>query len=61
MGDSASIQAETRVNAEQASKQVTQEPTRLNNGEGRRVLGQTSDITQPSCRGNGVGMCVQGN
>ena len=33
-GDSASVQAVTRVNAEQASKRVTQEPTRLNFGEG---------------------------
>ena len=34
--DSASKQAVTRVNAEQASKRVLWEPTRLNNGEGRR-------------------------
>jgi hypothetical protein len=31
----ASVQAVTRVNAEQASKRVTWEPTRLNFGEGR--------------------------
>jgi hypothetical protein len=35
-GDSVSMQAVTRVNAEQASKQVMQEPTRLSDGEGRR-------------------------
>jgi hypothetical protein len=29
------MQAVTRVNAEQASKRVTWEPTRLENGEGR--------------------------
>jgi hypothetical protein len=36
LGDSASKQAVTRVNAEQASKRVTRKPTRLFNGEGRR-------------------------
>ncbi len=35
-GGSASRQAVTRVNAEQASKEMTREPTRLHNGEGRR-------------------------
>jgi hypothetical protein len=34
-GDSASKQAVTRVNAEQASKRAMRKPTRLNNGEGR--------------------------
>ena len=34
-GDSASRQAVTRVNAEQASKRLTQEPTRPGFGEGR--------------------------
>ena len=34
-GDLVSVQAVTRVNAEQASKGQTQEPTRLSNGEGR--------------------------
>lgn len=37
LGDSASMQAETRVNAEQASKQGLWEPTRLEFGEGRRL------------------------
>ena len=35
-GDSVSMQAITQVNAEQASKRVMQEPTRLSDGEGRR-------------------------
>ena len=35
-GDSASRQAVTRVNAEQASKQVMWEPTQQRDGEGRR-------------------------
>ena len=35
-GGSASIQAVTRVNVEQAPKRVMWKPTRLNNGEGRR-------------------------
>jgi hypothetical protein len=35
MGDSASRQAVTRVNAEQASKQVMWEPTQQRDGEGR--------------------------
>lgn len=35
-GDSASKQAVTRVNAEQASKSAPWEPTRHTNGEGRR-------------------------
>ena len=35
-GDSANRQAVTYVNAEQASKRVMREPTRLSNAEGRR-------------------------
>ena len=35
VGKSASMQAVTRVNVEQASKRVMWEPTRLNYGEGR--------------------------
>jgi hypothetical protein len=35
-GELVSMQAVTRVNAEQASKRVMQEPTRLSLGEGRR-------------------------
>ena len=41
LGGSASMQAVTRVNAEQASKTLLQEPTRLRNGEGRRYLEET--------------------
>jgi hypothetical protein len=36
MGDLASVQAVTGVNAEQASKRAMRKPTRLNYGEGRR-------------------------
>ena len=36
IGDSASLQAVTRVNAEQASKTIMQEPTHPKFGEGRR-------------------------
>ena len=36
MGDLASMQAVTRVNAEQASEKVMRKPTPLNLGEGRR-------------------------
>lgn len=36
LGGSASIQAVTRVNVEQASKRAMWKPTRLRNGEGRR-------------------------
>ena len=36
LGGAASRQAVTRVNAEQASKELTWEPTRLSHGEGRR-------------------------
>ena len=39
MGDLASKQAVTRVNAEQASKRVMRKPTPLNLGEGRRRWG----------------------
>ena len=46
MGDLASTQAGTRVNVEQASKRAMQEPTRLNNGEGRSEMGETSDSAQ---------------
>jgi hypothetical protein len=50
------MQAVTRVNAEQASKQVTWEPTRLSYGEGRRWWGEQSDETHQSHRGIGDGM-----
>jgi len=41
------MQAVTRVNAEQASKRVTWEPTRLSNGEGRRRSEATSNSIRP--------------
>jgi hypothetical protein len=41
------MQAITRVNAEQASKRVTREPTCLSNREGRRRTSKTSDGTRP--------------
>src|ERR1700688_2400301 len=47
-GDSASVQAVTRVNAEQASKQSTWEPTRLSYGEGRCWWGKTRATEAPS-------------
>ena len=43
LGDSASKQGVTRVNAEQASKSITWTPTRLHNGEGRRCGTLESD------------------
>src|SRR3954469_1624026 len=59
--DSASSQAVTRVNVEQASKVLTWEPTRLYIGEGRSRWGigahaSRSDTNQGSRRGNDDGM-----
>jgi hypothetical protein len=68
MGDLASKQAVTRVNAEQASKRVMRRPTRLNNGEGchhgvQRSCAEeaksTSDQAPWLRRGNGDGMHTQ--
>ena len=61
LGASASRQAVTRVNAEQAPKGLTWEPTRRENGEGRRHWGSgghtpRSDANQWSHRGSGDGM-----
>src|SRR5712692_10568127 len=53
LGDSASRQAVTRVNAEQASKQVMWEPTQQRDGEGRRHGFLGSDNT-PVCGPTGV-------
>ena len=63
--DSASSQAVTRVNVEQASKGMTWEPTRLYIGEGRRRWGNEahasrSDPNQRSHRGNDDGMRTNG-
>ena len=61
LGDLASTQAGTRVNAEQASKRVMRWADRVF-GPGRPLpLGEMSDSTQRSRRGNGAGMCAQGN
>jgi hypothetical protein len=59
-GDSASMQAVTKVNAEQASKTTTQELTRRKYGEGRSRWETTSELSQRSCRGIGDGMQTQG-
>ena len=59
-GDSVSMQAVTRVNAEQASKRVMQEPTRLSDGEGRCRWNSMSEQVHRSCRGNGDGMQATG-
>jgi len=52
------------VNVEQASKRVMWEPSRLNNGEGRRRLEESrigmSNGPSRSHRGNGDGMCERG-
>jgi hypothetical protein len=50
------MQAVTRVNAEQASKRVTWEPTRLSYGEGRSWLEDERQIPGQSHRGMGDGM-----
>ena len=47
LGGSASIQAVTRVNVEQAPKRVMWKPTRLRNGEGRRGW-RSERRTQPT-------------
>src|SRR5215475_4075909 len=54
------MQAVTKVNAEQASKRITQEPTRRKYGEGRSRWGSTSEQSCRSCRGIGDGMQTQG-
>ena len=64
LGDSASRQAVTRVNAEQAPKGLTWEPTRREIGEGRRHWGTgghtpRSDANQWSHRGIGDGMSAE--
>jgi hypothetical protein len=69
LGDLASKQAVTRVNAEQASKILTREPTQLSYGEGRRWRAQVSrprrgkrEATRLSRPAGVVAMaCLQGN
>src|SRR3954469_23420969 len=63
-GDSASRQAVTRVNAEQAPKGLMWEPTRLENGEGRSHWGTgghtpRSDSNPWTHRGIGDGMSAE--
>jgi hypothetical protein len=61
LGDSASKQAVTRVNAEQASKRVTWMPTRPFYGEGRRCGTLESDNPPQIHRGSGDGMLARGD
>ena len=61
IGDSASVQAVTRVNAEQASKRTLHGPTRYPmrgrlEGLGKRAMKRT----QSPCRGSGDGMYDKG-
>jgi hypothetical protein len=56
------MQAVTRVNAEQASKTLTQEPTRHEIGEGRSWWNCYERIRfHRSCRGSGDGMQAKGS
>jgi hypothetical protein len=59
-GDLTSMQAVTRVNAEQASKIQMQKPTRKDYGEGCHCWGSERARTQEFCRGSGDGMCTRG-
>ena len=59
MRDLASMQAETRVNVEQASKSTTRKPTRLRYGERRRPLDQTSDRRLTDSAGVVTSACMQ--
>ena len=63
LGDSASKQAVTRVNVEQASKQAMWEPTQQRDGEGRRhgFHGEQHHPRPWSHRGNDDGMFAQGD
>jgi hypothetical protein len=60
IGDLASLQAVTIVNAVQAPKRVMQEPTRRESREGRRRWENTSEQSHWSCRGIGDGMQTKG-
>ena len=60
IGDSASVQAATRVNAEQASKRSMCRPTRLPY-RGRLIrLGERAKITPGCCTGVLAAACPQG-
>ena len=60
LGDLASLQAVTDVNAVQAPKQVMQELTRRESGESRSRWESTSESAHRSCRGIGDGMWTKG-
>jgi hypothetical protein len=53
------MQAETRVNVEQASKRAMRKPTRLRFGEGRRLPGQTSDSRLEDSAGVVTSACME--
>lgn len=53
------MQAVTRVNAEQASKRVTREPTHLNFGEGRRCWGRRATHAPSGPAGVMATACIQ--
>ena len=52
------MQAETRVNVEQAPKRVMRKPTRLRYGEGRRRPGETSDMRSGGSAGVVTSACT---
>jgi hypothetical protein len=54
LGDSASKQAVTCVNAKQASKHLTWEPTQQRDGEGRCHRFSPGERQNPSCGPTGV-------
>ena len=53
------MQAETRVNVEQASKRAMRKPTRLRFGEGRRRPGETSDSRLGDSAGVVTSACMR--
>ncbi len=53
------MQAETRVNVEQASKRAMRKPTRLRYGEGRGPSDQTSDSRLADSAGVVTSACMQ--
>ena len=60
LGDLASLQVVTRVNAVQASEKLMQELTRRNFGGSGNQWERTSEPAHWSCRGSGDGMQTQG-
>src|SRR5580700_411792 len=60
IGDSASVQAVTRVNAEQSSKRTMRRPTRQPfRGRLIRLGEQSEEYAQPLRRGSGDSMCTR--